>query len=378
LEHNPELRAMSLEAEAAAARPGPAGALPDPMLAVELEDIDRDRPRLAPDEVGQTAYQLRQRFPFWGKRGLARDAAQADADSAAGSRDAFALTALAAAERAYAQYWYAARAVEVVDRLIAVVTDLEALARARYGTGLAPMQDSLKAQVERTAMQRDRIELDAMRSESAAMLNAVLGRMPTDSLAEPDGTPDLPLALDYETLLAQAADRHPQVRAATDAAHAASLRRDLTYRNRYPDVTLGVAPVQMGERFESWDLMLELEIPLQQGTRRAQEREALSMEAAAVARAEAVRTELRGAVGSGWAQWHAAQRQLSLIETTLLPQSEANYRAAVASYRVGAVDFGTLLEALRQWRAAELARHAATRDVLVRAASLRALAGNLE
>lgn len=34
LGHNPELRALSFEAEAAAARPGPAGALPDPMLGI--------------------------------------------------------------------------------------------------------------------------------------------------------------------------------------------------------------------------------------------------------------------------------------------------------------------------------------------------------
>jgi outer membrane protein TolC len=378
LAHNPELQAMSFEAEAAATRPGPAGALPDPMFAIELEDIDRDRPRLAPDEVGQTAYQLRQRFPLWGKLGLAREAAEADAHSVAGSRDAFALAALATAERAYAEYWYTARATEVVDRLLAVVTDLEALARARYSTGLAPMQDSLKAQVERTAMQRDLIELGAMRAESAAMLNAVLGRAPSDPLIDPAGTPELPVAFDYDALLARAGVTHPQARAASDAARAAAIRRDLTYRNRYPDITLGVAPVQRGDRFESWDLMLELEIPLQQGTRRAQEHEARAMEAAAAARAEAVRTELRGEVGARWARWQAAQRQLELVETTLLPQSEANYRAAVASYRVGAVDFTTLLEALRQWRAAELDRHAATRDVLTWAASLRALAGSVE
>lgn len=378
LERNPELRAMTLEAEAAAARPRAAGALPDPMLAIELEGIARDNPRLAPDEVGETVYQIRQRFPFWGKRGFARKAAEADALGLAGRRDAAVLTTLAQAESAYTEYWYAARATEVIDRLIGVVADLEALARARYATGLAPMQDSLKAQVERTAMQRDRIELEAMRAETVAMLNAVLGRDPSEPLAEPLGTPVLPVPFTYETLLARAADSHPQLRAAQQAVRAAELRRKLTYRNRYPDLTLGVAPVQMGEHVDTWNLMLELEIPLQQGARRADEQEARAMEAAATAQAEAVRTELKGEVGSRWAQWQAAQRQLALIETTLLPQTEANYRAAAASYRVGAVDFGTLLEALREWRGAELQRFGATRDALTRAAALRALSGTLE
>ena len=378
LQRNPELRAMAFDAEAAAAKPRAAGAFPDPMLAIELEGIARDRPRVAPDEVAETVYQIRQRFPFWGKRGLARKAAEADALSVAGARDAFALSILAEAETAYTEYWYAARAMEVVDRILGAVADLEALARARYATGLAPMQDSLKAQVERTAMQRDRIEIEARRAEAAAMLNAVLGRNPSEPLAEPVGTPELPVQVTYETLLARAGDSHPAVRAAQQAVRSAELRRKLTYRNRYPDLTLGVAPVQMGERVDTWNLMLELDIPLQQGARRADEHEARAMEAAANAKAEAVRTELKGEVGSRWAQWQASQRQLALIETTLLPQSEANYRAAVASYRVGAVDFGTLLEALREWRGAELLRYGATRDALTRAAALRALSGSLE
>ena len=55
-----------------------------------------------------------------------------------------------------------------------------------------------------------------------------------------------------------------------------------------------------------------------------------------------------------------------------------SYRARILSVdQVGAVDFTTLLEALRAWRAAELARFDATRDALERAADLRALHGSL-
>jgi len=52
-EHNPELAAMRYEAEAAAQRAGPAGALPDPVLRAELMDINNQGstgPRLLPDK----------------------------------------------------------------------------------------------------------------------------------------------------------------------------------------------------------------------------------------------------------------------------------------------------------------------------------------
>ena len=65
-EHNPQLQALQLEAEAADARVLPAGALPDPMVAVTLKEIDPDRPSLLPGNVGSTLYEVRQRIPLWG------------------------------------------------------------------------------------------------------------------------------------------------------------------------------------------------------------------------------------------------------------------------------------------------------------------------
>lgn len=373
IERNPELKVFSLEAAAAAERPQPAGALPDPMLRIDLDGIDRKRPQIGPSQVGQTSYEIRQRFPFWGKRELARDAARAQADASAGMRDARALDVLAEAERAYVRYWHSGRALEVLDRILALIGDVESLARARYGNGLVPMQDALRAQLERTAMQRERIDLGAMRGEAVANLNATLGRSPNATLAEPQATPELPVAHSFETLLSGIQAAHPELRAALAEAAAAGKERALTYRNRYPDLTLGFAPIQMGDRVDSWRLMFEVEVPLQQTTRRSQESQARLMEQAALARTEAVRTQLLGMAGERWAQWQAARQQLELVESTLLPQSEASYRAAIAGYRVGSLDFTTLLEAVRQWRAAQLARFDTTRDLLERAAALRAL-----
>jgi cobalt-zinc-cadmium efflux system outer membrane protein len=59
---SPEIRAMHEEAEAAAQRVGPAGALPDPVLRVELMNINNygtdASPSLLPWKVGETKYTL--------------------------------------------------------------------------------------------------------------------------------------------------------------------------------------------------------------------------------------------------------------------------------------------------------------------------------
>ena len=72
----------------------------------------------------------------------------------------------------------------------------------------------------------------------------------------------------------------------------------------------------------------------------------------------------------------SAREQQQLIEKTLLPQADANFKSALASYQVGKVDFGTLLEALSEWQGADLARVDATREELLGAAAVRAIVGD--
>lgn len=377
IEANPELQAMAFEVQAMRAREVPAGALPDPLLEIEWRDIDSNHPTLDPSDVGATKYQFQQRFPLWGKRGLAREVARARTNVADAEQRARALELMAVAERAYVRYWHANVASTALERIISVMAEIEKLATARYRSGIVPMQDSLKAQVELTLMEHDRIAFDTQRRVSGAELNAVLGRAANAPLAIPRVTPELkiPWSLDY--LMEQLDEVHPAVLAAHAALEAAAHTRKLSLRNRYPDVTLSVAPIQRGQRVENWEVMIGVEIPLQQGRRRAEEREARLMEHAAELKLESVHTELRADAAARYATWESAEHLRALVQHTLLTQTEAAYRAARASYTVDEVDFMTLLDALRAWRAAELSQYDASREALESAAGLRALIGSL-
>ena len=123
--------------------------------------------------------------------------------------------------------------------------------------------------------------------------------------------------------------------------------------------------------------MLEVEIPFQQRARREREREARLREEAALARSDVTRNDLEGRLGAAWARWSSARERRQLTEKTLLPQSEANFKSAMASYQVGQVDFGTLLAALNGWQGADLARLDAQRDELLGAAAVRAIDGDI-
>jgi outer membrane protein TolC len=255
---------------------------------------------------------------------------------------------------------------------------MEEVARVRYSLGVAAQQDAIRAQVARTQMQAERIDRLGMRRESAAMLNAALGRPADAALAEPADAPAMavPVASLDEGLARLLAGAHPAIAARAAMASAAGRTAELQRRQRYPDVSVGVGAMQRGDRVEGYELMLEVAIPLQRLALRDRERAAGLAGDAAQIRVEAAQTALQGQLGAAWARWDSARERRRLFERTLLPQSQANFESALASYRVGDVDFGTLIEALEAWQGADLSRLDAKRDELSGAATLRALLGS--
>lgn len=355
---SPELEAMRLEAIAAARRIGPAGAFPDPVLRVELMNINNygtSAPvSLLPSRVGETKYTLMQTLPAWGKRGFRRDAAAFDARQAEARSNAAWAELAGRIKSAYAEYYRAAGNESITREVLVLLGRIEQVAQSRYSGGLATQQDAIRAQLEQSAMQSELIALDSEKRQLRVRLNALLGRDKAAALAEPRQLRPLPVlgAADAAALEDRLRTGNPQLQAELAKLAAAQKNRDLTWRNRYPDVQVGVAPSQMGSRITTVGLMLEVNIPLQQATRRAQESEAQAMVGAAQSRVEALGNQLAGELASNLAALEAARRTELLVQSQLLPQSQLSLRSGQAAYENGKLEFSALLEAQRQIRKA--------------------------
>jgi outer membrane protein TolC len=362
LEHartrNPELDAMRREADAATERIGPAGAWSDPVLRVELMNVNNygndASPSLLPSRVGETKYTLMQSLPLWGKRELRRDAAAADATQAGARADATWAELAGRIKATYAEYYRAAGNERLVGEVLGLMTRLEQIAQVRYAAGLAVQQDAIRAQIEQTAMRGELIGLESEKRQLTTRLNALLSRDAGAPLAEPRSLRPVPTLAtgDAPALAERARSRNPDLRAGLARLEAAQKNRDLAQKNRYPDLLVGVSPSQVGSRITAWGVMFELSIPLQQAVRRGQEREAEAMVGAARSRSEALSNQLLGELAGQLASLDAARRTAVLIRTRLLPQSELSLQSATASYENGKLDFATVLEAQRQIRKA--------------------------
>ena len=370
-EHNPELAASRYEADAAAQRVQPAGALPEPVFRTQLRDVTH--------QAGNSSiyYRIMQTLPAWGKRDLKREVAEAETRQAQGRSNVTWVELSARIKKSYAQYYLLTNSEKLTNELLDLLNNLEQVAQARYATGLAAQQDVIRAQVEQTGLRRDLVMVETDQNHAMTRLNTLLQRQPYESLAQPQHLRPLPAAdkLEFATLEERLKNKNPQLFTLDAQIVAAEKNRELTMKNRYPDVTVGVAPTQVGGQIKEWELMFELNIPLQQQSRRSREREADALLSAAQARKEAEANQLLSDLVENLLALSAAQRIEALTTSSLLPQTETTFQAALVGYQNGKVDFATLLDAQRQILKAKLDVLNAQVEAQIRLAEIEKLLG---
>jgi outer membrane protein TolC len=347
--NNPQLAAARAVADATAFRQSAATVPADP--AVQLGVMNLSLPRLSADMPTSMApsIQLMQMVPFPGKLSLSGRIAGKSADAARTESEEVWWELRARAAMAFYELYSLDAQLHVMSTTLKLLESFQRVAKAMYSAGGGRQSDVLRAQVETAKMQAEILRMNAMRTAAAATLNGLLDR-PGDtpiesvSLGELSGT--LPAR---DTLRAWAEATRPMLARARTLLEQAGLQRALARRELWPDFTVGLEYGQrsgeMGtERMGS--VMLGFTLPIFASRRQLRMRdEAFAMESMARAELTAMRAQVDARLGELLA---AFERDLSLIQlyrTNIIPQAEANVQSAFSAYRVGSVDFMTLVDA---------------------------------
>ncbi len=226
-------------------------------------------------------------------------------------------------------------------------------------------------------MRNELVALEGERAQVDIRLNTLLARPAKAPLAAPESPKAFPTyeQLDLSKLEERARQHNPLVFAEQSRIQSAEKTRDLAYKNRYPDFTLSITPVQYQSAIKEWSLMVEMNIPLQQSARRAMERESEAMLAAAQSRKQTVANQVLSDIAENLAGLEAAQRTRSLAVSSLQPQAELTFNSALAGYENNKVDFATLLDAQRQIRQARQSQIKAQLEAQMRLAEIEKLIG---
>jgi outer membrane protein TolC len=197
-------------------------------------------------------------------------------------------------------------------------------------------------------MTEDITRMRTERVSAAARLNALLAVDPSSPVGSPV-RPSFPDTLPpLDSLVAEAERNRPMVQAAEAELRAADAGVRLARREIWPDFQVGVQygqrPMDQGtDRMIS--LMLGFNLPIFAGSRQlAMRREATAMRQMAAADLDAMQADTRGRVAELYASAERARRLGALYQRTILPQAHTTVASALAAYRVGGVDFMTLLD----------------------------------
>ncbi len=344
----PELQQAEATVRAERERVPQAGALPDPVLSLGIQNDGFKEINVGKMETSFYQVMLSQGLPWPGKRGLRTDVARLSADEAGATLLRARLTTEADVRRAYLDLLLSRDRLEILKRLEDIWQSSAGIARARYESGEGPQSDVLRAQLELNRLRQRRFALAAQEIAAVQTLNRLRAR-PVDepiattasvrSLAWPEPAPP-------DAAIADALARSPELAQARLGTARAEKSAALARRERFPDLSVNAGVMPRGELEPMWLAGISVGLPV--WSSRKQSRAVAESQARAEAGArgqEAVEQILRLRVAERRTAYAALVETIRLFREGLLVQSRATADSTLAQYRVGRVTFASVLEA---------------------------------
>ena len=381
-EANPHIAVDRAQRDAAHERVRPAGSLEDPRFSYEASNMPVGSSAFDSTPLSGNQFGIRQKLPFPGLLGRRREAARAGSRAADLALESRRLEVDGSVERAWAELGFAQRALDITRSNIELLRRLAATAEAKYRVGEGLQQDVLRAQVELTRLLEEELGRTAAVVVAGAGLAALLDLPPglelprTASLADEAAVPAL------AALLEGLESRSPGLAALRASVEEAERRVRVAQLEGYPDFDLGFGyrvrqnvagdPVN-GEDFISAGLTLRL--PVDRGKWRARVAEAQAEQRRAEAAYRVELASLRARLVGAHAELVRADAEDRLVRSGLLPQAEQSLESSRSGYKVGRIDFLSLLDSQVSLLRAQLRGVRASADRRAAYAALEVAAG---
>ncbi|MBI5970476.1 MAG: TolC family protein [Deltaproteobacteria bacterium] len=348
-ENNAQLKSLRELVKAKDAGARVEGFYDDPTLKVEMEDLAKKSPQnTAPGNAMMTRYTLSQMLPFPGKLSLKERIAGKETIAARALYAEKELEVLANLKEAFYGYAYLTEAVKLTEEIKGILAYMSKIAESRYATGLAPQQDVIKVQLENTMLANELIMLSSEKEMAAARIKPLIGKGQDYPLPAASDLPKNKIEFETEVLIEAAIRKNPGILMLESEAAAGDLGVELAKKDYYPDFMLGLAPIQKDGRFETYDVMFQMTIPIWWGKNSGKVTAASAGASSARARLLAERLAKSFEVKEAALQAKAASNIMSLFKTGIIPQAEMAFESAMKNYQSGKVDFLTLLESGRE------------------------------
>lgn len=343
LEYSPALAASRSRADAATASRSQAGALPNPELSIEAENIYGDYDGMDDAEI---TYGIEQLVELPGKRGSRIRMAESERTRIHFARDAAQLDLIRDVTIAYAELVAAQEDLEILKKEQALAAEVRDSVAAKVEAGKEPPVQKNKADIELSA--RD-IAFDRTQRAVSARRQALAALMGGDSggvMIQAEGLPVLTEPEGIETYRARLAQT-PDARSLHVDIAQAEAALSLEQANAFPDPTLGFGVREFREDdTQAFVAGVSLPIPVfnlnRAGIRRAghELNAAQKEQQSGILALETVLAEAHG-------NYVSAYREAGALKTTLVPGAEEAFSFARGGYDAGKFSYLEVLDAQR-------------------------------
>ncbi|HEB77335.1 MAG TPA: TolC family protein [Methylothermaceae bacterium] len=351
-EHNPSLAAIRARYQALQAVPDQAGSLPDPEISFNALNLPVDTFDIPQEAMTQLQLGLSQKFPFPGKLKLRAEAAEWEARAAGDDVEEWRLRLRRDVAVVWWRLFYLDRALEIVHLNQDLLRQFVEIAQTKYTVGQGLQQDVLLAQLELSRLLDRELQLQGLRGQEAARLNALLDQPADAPVTLPRSVSrTLPEPAAESVLFTQAERSRPLLARVRKQIEAAKTRVALAKKDFFPDFKLGAAHgFRSGQnpdgssRTDFLTLRLSMNVPLYFATKQAR--------AVDQRRSELIRerfqwqdtwNRVRAEISAILADYRRARNQVVLFDQGIIPQARQTVASMLAGYQVGKVDFLNLV-----------------------------------
>ena len=370
--HNPKLKQALARYKAALEKVAPASAWVDPRLTYGYFARPVET-RTGPQEMRFSAAQT---FPWKGKLELKGRIAQQEAAVEGQRYETVRRSLIFEVKAAYYDYYFLQRAIAVTEENLRLLAHLEEVGRARYRGGTGEYAPVLKAQVELGRIEDQLRSLRQRQRPVTARLNAVLGRTATAPIVVPDSLPMPASDLDEEVLKARLQAANPTLQMRQVQARAQSLGVELAGKQFYPDLTVSLDYIHIGDRGENPLMaMATINLPLWRSSYEAGERAAKLSYQAALQGVADEKNRLVAELELTLYKRRDAQSRSILYRDSLLPKAEQALNVTQRAFAADRSDFLAVIDAQRTLLEFQLAYERARTDQALHWAEIEKLVG---
>ena len=327
-----------------------ASTLPDPEVSLQHFTVGSPQPfsGYETSDFYYTGFGVSQDIPGPGKLRLQKSEAEKDADY---SRHRFESAERAVEEKVreiYYELFYHSRTLAILDRNQDELKQIQQIAEARYRLGQGLQQDLIKAQLQTTEILKEHAMHHQEEDTEQLQLKQMLGRDPDSRNIDIGEVKATQLQLDASQLSQLADSGSPDLAADRAMEERSAEALKLAHQGYWPDFTVGYSFEKTGPGFNDYYMLsLGAKVPLYFWRKQTPAIEQAALEAES-AREQVRATQLQvSSDGEGsLVAMRTAERIMSIYRDGLIPQAESSQASAMSAYRVGKVDFQTLLSSV--------------------------------